>query len=66
MTKVEKIEAEVKTLNREELKAFRQWFNNFDAEAWDQRIEADARSGKLDMLAEKALEDHRAGRSREI
>ena len=31
-------------------------------DAWDHQICADAEAGKLDKLAEKALEDYRAGR----
>jgi len=34
--------------------------------AWDQQIEADAKAGKLDALADEALADHRAGRSRKL
>ena len=32
-------------------------------EAWDRQFEADVKAGKLDTLAERALRDHRAGRS---
>lgn len=38
----------------------------FDPDEWDRRIEADALAGRLDALAEKALTDHRAGKSREL
>ena len=55
MTKVEKLEREVKELRRDELAAFRNWFRAYDAEEWDRQIEEDARSGKLDKVAEKAL-----------
>jgi hypothetical protein len=50
-------------LNPEELKAFRDWFASFDAEAWDAQIEADAKNGKLRSLADRALRDHESGRS---
>ena len=63
MTQVERIEVEVQNLTAEELKAFREWFARFDAAAWDAQIEADAVNGKLDSLAERAIKDHRAGRS---
>ncbi|MGH2583428.1 MAG: addiction module protein [Dehalococcoidia bacterium] len=63
MGKIEQIEQVVQTLSPEELAAFRRWFQAFDAEDWDRRIEADARSGKLDTLAEAALKAHRAGQS---
>ena len=63
MSRVENLESEVKSLNPEELKSFREWFANFDAEAWDAQIEVDAKSGKLRALAERALRDHESGRS---
>lgn len=63
MGKVEKIENEVRALSSEELAAFRKWFREFDAEAWDSEIEADALTGKLDALANKALSDHRTGKT---
>ncbi|HZT28954.1 MAG TPA: hypothetical protein VFA33_03660 [Bryobacteraceae bacterium] len=63
MSRVEDIEGQVKNLSSEELKAFRNWFASFDAEAWDAQIEADAKAGKLHSLAEKALRDHESGRS---
>ena len=42
MNRIETLEGQVKSLNSEELKAFRDWFASFDAEAWDAQIEADA------------------------
>ncbi len=64
MTKVEKLEREIATLSDKELNEFRRWYAEFDAAAWDRQIEADVESGALDQLAEEALADHRAGRSR--
>ena len=53
----------MKSLSQDELKAFRDWFRQFDAEIWDDQIEADAKNGKLRSLAERALQDHESGRS---
>ncbi len=66
MSKVETIEQEVQDLTPSELTAFRRWFLEFDAEAWDQQIEEDIRKGKLDKLAEEALTAHRTGKSKEL
>jgi len=66
MTKIQRLEREIERLTREELAAFRQWFQEYDAALWDEQIERDAATGKLDKLAERALADHRAGRTREI
>ena len=63
MSRVERIEGEVMNLSSDELRAFRDWFEQFDAEIWDEQIEADANNGKLQSLAERALKDHEAGRS---
>jgi hypothetical protein len=57
--KVERLENEVRTLTTEELATFRE----FDADAWDREIEADALVGKLDDLADRSLHAHRAGKS---
>ena len=40
------------------------WLREYEAELWDQQIEADIRLGKLDKLGEEALEELRAGKTR--
>jgi hypothetical protein len=49
-----------------ELAEFRQWFAEFDSNAWDRQIEQDATSGKLDQFAAEALADYRAGSARQL
>jgi hypothetical protein len=66
MTKVESIEREVRDLSARELANFREWFAEFDAAEWDRQLEEDVASGKLDRLADAALADHNAGRSRTL
>ena len=66
MGKVESIESRIQELTPEELATLREWFAIFDAEAWDRQLEADAKAGKLDALAERALQDHLAGRSTKL
>lgn len=66
MTKLEQIEKSVAELSKEELAAFAEWFAELQAERWDKQIEADAKAGKLDKLAEQALADIRAGRVRPL
>ena len=66
MTKVEKIEQDVRKLNHDEVLAFRKWFREYDSDEWDRQIEEDVRAGKLDKLAEEALAAHRAGKSKEL
>lgn len=62
MSRVEKIESQISELSAAELAAFRDWFAEFDANAWDRQFEADVKAGELDSLAEKVLNDHAAGR----
>lgn len=66
MSKLEIIESQIKELTREELAQFREWLARFDAEIWDHQFEADVKAGKLDALADKALQDHGAGRSTKL
>ncbi|MEM7587754.1 MAG: hypothetical protein AAF560_30480 [Acidobacteriota bacterium] len=62
MTRVGALAQRIRDLSRTELAEFRTWFERYDAERWDAQIEADARDGKLDSLAAKALEAHRQQR----
>ncbi|MCL5802154.1 MAG: hypothetical protein M1283_06565 [Gammaproteobacteria bacterium] len=66
MSKVESIEREIVALSSAELVAFRIWFREFDSEAWDRQIEEDARSGKLDSLANAALKSFQSGSCSEL
>ena len=66
MTKIEKLEHEVRSLSPKELANFRRWFAEFDAAQWDAQIERDAGDGRLDSLANEALAEHQAGRSRKL
>jgi len=66
MTKLEDIEKAIAGLSPDELAKLRAWFEEFDARVFDEKIERDAKSGKLDALAAEARADHAAGRSREL
>ena len=62
MSTMAEIEDAVRRLSPEDLAAFRDWFVQVDAEAWDRQIEEDVTAGRLDSLAEEALEDLKQGR----
>lgn len=66
MTSVEDIERAIAELPPAELDRFRAWFESFDARRFDEKIERDARAGKLDGLAEKALAEYRSGHARAL
>lgn len=61
MATARQIEHEVESLPPAELRAFRQWFETFDADKWDEQFEADAQSGKLDVLADQSIADLKRG-----
>ena len=66
MTKLERISRDIEALGPDELAKFRAWFAEYDADVWDAQIETDIKAGKLDQLAEQALADHRAGRTKPL
>ena len=66
MTKVERLEKEIQELSPQELATFRRWFERFDAAAWDRQFEEDVKAGRLDRLAEQAVSEHEAGKSRKL
>lgn len=66
MTRVQRLEQEITELTPSERSALRKWFQEYDAAEWDRQIQEDALAGRLDELAERALAEHRAGRTTEI
>jgi hypothetical protein len=66
MSRVEQIESQIEELSEDELREFREWLAEFDAQVWDQQFEADVKAGRLDRLGERALRDHAAGRSTKL
>ena len=66
MSNVHEIEDAVRHLPAQELVAFRAWFAEFDAKVWDREFEEAVAAGRLDALAEEAINDLREGRSTEL
>ena len=66
MSSVKEIEEAVSKLSPEQLSDFRAWFAEFDAEAWDRRLDQDVAAGRLDGLADEALRDLREGRCTDL
>ena len=64
--KIEDLERDIKQLSPEQLRQFRAWYEEFDSDAWDKQIEQDAENGKLDDLANQALNEHRAGKTKKL
>jgi hypothetical protein len=66
MSSIQEIEHAIRRLSPEDLATFRAWFAGFDASAWDRQIEEDVAAGRLDALADEALQDLREGRCTEL
>ena len=66
MSKVKDLEQQVQALSPEELAQFREWFLEFDWAVWDRELEQDVRAGKLDAMAEKAIQDYKAGKTKPL
>jgi hypothetical protein len=62
MTKLEDIEAAIAELSPEDIAKLRDWFEEFEARLFDERIERDAKAGKLDKLIADVRANHKAGR----
>ena len=63
---IEDLEKAVAKLPPDELAKFRDWFEAFDAARFDDKIERDAKGGRLDRLAELGLADHVDRRTNEL
>jgi len=66
MKNLEEIQSTVAKLSREELSAFRNWFQVYDSDAWDREIEEDVAAGRLDAIADQAMRDFKEGRCTEL
>ncbi len=56
------LEAAIIHLPQPDLRAFATWFEEFLADEWDRRLEADIAAGRLDEAGRRADADFEAGR----
>jgi len=54
---LKELENQVSKLPPDELAEFREWFVRFDGDRWDEQIELDVSSGKLDALGLDAIRE---------
>lgn len=66
MRNLPEIERAISQLSVEELADFRVWFAEFEAKKWDQQFEEDVAAGRLDNLAQRALQHLREGRCSDL
>lgn len=60
VAEIKKVIEQLEQTQRAEL---REWLWELDADEWDRQMKRDAEAGKLDALADNALEEYRAGRT---
>jgi len=66
MTRLEKLEREIKALSPDEVRKLADFIAELRADLWDAQMEADVKAGKLDELMDEALADLDAGRTRPL
>jgi hypothetical protein len=66
MIQVEQIQAEIKALSQEEFIQLRNWIAEQNWSLWDQQLEIDVTSGKLDFLREEAMVAKSQGKLQEL
>ncbi|MBL7128437.1 MAG: hypothetical protein ISS16_05560 [Ignavibacteria bacterium] len=66
MSKVEELKSAIESLPEEQYAKLRQWFAEKDWQKWDDKIEEDSKSGKLDFLIKEAFEQKKTGDLRDI
>ena len=59
---VKEIEKAIGNLPPTEIAELAKWFEDFHAQVWDEQIERDMKSGRLNSLLEEAKEDFESNR----
>ena len=62
MSTVVEIENALQTLPVEDARKVAGWLQEYLDEKWDRQIDGDIAAGRLDKLADKAMQDYHAGR----
>lgn len=65
MDRVEEIEAAIDRLPREEFRRIADWLRERDQHQWDEQLDRDSASGRLDFLFEEAENESKQGLLRE-
>jgi hypothetical protein len=64
MSTVDEIKRAIEQLPKPEFQRLSEWVIQKYDDEWDRQIEADIRAGKLDKLAEEAIDEYKAGKTR--
>jgi hypothetical protein len=65
MDRVEEIEAAIDGLPPDEFRRIVEWFREREQTRWDEKMDRDSRSGKLDFLFDEAEDESAKGLLRE-
>ena len=66
MLNVEDLETAVDSLPEREFRRFRRWFLKKDWRKWDEEIEEDSRTGRLDFLVRETLDAKEKNQLKEL
>ena len=66
MTKLEKIEHEIASLDPADVHKLAEWLAAYQADLWDRQIAEDAKSGRLDKFVETANAEIASGKFRPL
>lgn len=66
MSTVEEITSAITQLPVDEVGRLQAWLEEYAEQLWDERIEGDEKAGRLDARIDRAIEEHRAGRTRPL
>jgi len=66
MSTVADIEKAISALPVQDARSVASWLGEYLEDKWDRQIEEDAKTGKLDKLADEALAEYNAGKARPL
>lgn len=66
MTTVDDIKLAITGLSAQDFAKLQAWYEAYAAQLWDEQIEADVQGGRLDKLAEEAVQAFRSGQASEL
>ena len=66
MAKIDELKNTIETLSPDDYGKLRQWFSERDWERWDEQLENDSKSGKLNFLIKEMEGEYKKGNLRSI
>ncbi len=66
MTTIDDIKVAITQLSPEALHELRAWYEQFDAQRWDEQMMTDIAAGRFDQFAEEAIRAFQSGETTEV